>query len=219
MYFLLYNLLDYKGSATLVHHVPGAFFMVYFTQQRGTYIFQLRVPRKNQAQFGQLIRVQLGTSDLAAAKVLSMHLAAQWLARFSGLELPATFVAQPPSVDDAATGGNSSGKPDTGPGLKPDMGLPPEARKGPVPHAQTFLAVFEYWRDLNPSRPLRTIVEFEAGAEAFDRFIQRPVAQLDRRLVAAYRDALLARSLHPKTVTNKLSHISAMLQAAVDAGL
>lgn len=99
------------------------------------------------------------------------------------------------------------------------MGLPPEAHKGPVPHAQTFLAVFEYWRDLNPSRPLRTIVEFEAGAEAFDRFIQRPVAQLDRRLVAAYRDALLARSLHPKTVTNKLSHISAMLQAAVDAGL
>ncbi|WP_112485510.1 site-specific integrase [Thiomonas sp. X19] len=193
--------------------------MVYFTQQRGIYLFQMRVPRKHQAQFGQLIRVQLGTSDLAAAKVLSMHLAAQWLARFSGLELPVTSAAHPPSVADAALASNGSEKPDVGPALEPSMGPAPNAPKGPVPHAQTFLAIFEYWRDLNPSRPLRTIVEFEAGAEAFDRFIQRPIAQLDRRLVAAYRDALLARSLHPKTVTNKLSHLSAMLQAAVDAGL
>jgi integrase len=216
LYILLYRLLEPKKLRGVVLQRPGAFFMPYLTLQRGTYYFQLRVPRKHQTEFGPLVRVCLGTSDPAAAKVLAMHLAAQWLARFSGLTLP-TLGALP----CADTGLNSDGASlAESASIPPERGDAPQPSPAPVPlaHSHKFIAVFEYWRDLNPHRPLRTVVEFESCAEAFDRFIQRPVAQVDRRLVAAYRDSLLARSLHPKTVTTKLSHLSAMLQASVDAG-
>ncbi len=190
--------------------------MAYVTLQRGTYYFQLRVPRKHQAEFGPLIRICLGTHEPDTAKALGTHLAAQWLARFSGLALPTTLGAMP--VPTLPTLGSASGEPLTALLAESGCASPPLSPGAPVAHAHKFLSVFEYWRDLNPNRPLRTVVEFEACAEAFDRFIQRPVAQIDRRLVAAYRDSLLARSLHPKTVTTKLSHLSAMLQASVDAG-
>lgn len=73
--------------------------MVYMTQQRGAYFFQMRVPRKHRAEFGELIRVQLNTFDREVARILSMSLAAQWLARFSGLQLPAGGVS--PAIDHA----------------------------------------------------------------------------------------------------------------------
>ncbi|OIR00283.1 hypothetical protein GALL_177410 [mine drainage metagenome] len=67
--------------------------MVYMTQQRGAFFFQMRVPRKHRAEFGELIRVQINTFDREVARILSMNLAAQWLARFSGLPLPAVASA------------------------------------------------------------------------------------------------------------------------------
>ena len=73
--------------------------MVYMTQQRGAYFFQMRVPRKHRVEFGELIRVQLNTFDREVARILSMSLAAQWLARFSGLQLPAGGVS--PAIDHA----------------------------------------------------------------------------------------------------------------------
>lgn len=195
--------------------------MVYMTQQRGAYFFQMRVPRKHRAEFGELIRVQLNTFDREVARILSMNLAAQWLARFSGLQLhtggvsatigsaPSLPLMDPLSEQHQACPGTAAPTPQALPG----------ATTTPVAKEHTFVALFEYWRDLNPNRPLRTVIEFEATAEAFDRFIKRPVSRIDRRLVAAYRDSLLTTSLHPKTVTKKLGHLSAILQAAVDAGL
>ena len=190
--------------------------MPYLTLQRGTYYFQLRVPRKRQTEFGPLVRVCLGTNDPATAKVLAMHLAAQWLARFSGLTLP-TLGALPSAEARVASSAPAHAELALNPPGSGDASAPSPTGV-PLAHSHKFIAAFEYWRDLNPHRPLRTVVEFEACAEAFDRFIQCPVAQVDRRMVAAYRDSLLARSLHPKTVTTKLSHLSAMLQASVDAG-
>lgn len=154
--------------------------MPYLTLQRGTYYFQLRVPRKHQSEFGPLVRVCLGTSDPAAAKVLAMHLAAQWLARFSGLTLPT--LGAPPCADTRLNSSDTS-LAELGP-IPLDRGDAPRPSpaSSPLVHSHKFIAVFEYWRDLNPHRPLRTVVEFEACAEAFDRFIQRPVAQVDRRL-------------------------------------
>lgn len=195
--------------------------MVYMTQQRGAYFFQMRVPRKHRAEFGELIRVQLNTHDREVARVLSMALAAQWLARFSGLQLPAILGGAmsdraPPELSVVPAVGQSPER--TAP-TAPAVSTVPEVDTTPVAKEQTFFALFEYWRDLNPNRPLRTVIAFEATAKDFDGFVNRPVSGIDRRIVAAYRDSLLKTALHPKTVTKKLGHLGAILQAAVDAGL
>ena len=199
--------------------------MVYMTQQRGAYYFQMRVPRKHRGEYGELIRVALRTSDREVARVLATGLAAQWLARFSGLSIPVVPGGSAFSLvqEAALVSGTPLVSVPQGAGAIPPAGpMPPlggEYPAVPVPEDQTFLALFEYWCKLNPNRPLRTVVEFRATADAFDTFAKLPAARVSRRNVAAYRDSLLASSLHPKTVTKKLGHLSAIMQAAVDAGL
>ena len=51
-----------------------------------------------------------------------------------------------------------------------------------------------------------------------DKFMQKTPAQLMRTDITAYRDHLLQRGDARKTVTKKLSFVSAMLQTAYDAG-
>jgi integrase len=77
---------------------------------------------------------------------------------------------------------------------------------------------FEYWRDLTPDRPARTVLEFGATADTFDTAVGKDLGQLTRSDVADYRDALLKEGLAPATVRKRLGFISAMLQTQVDAG-
>ncbi len=81
-----------------------------------------------------------------------------------------------------------------------------------------MLALYRYWRGLNTDRAPSTVREFERLTRTFDKFMQKTPAQLMRTDITAYRDHLLQRGDARKTVTKKLSFVSAMLQTAYDAG-
>ncbi len=61
--------------------------MRYLTLHHGSHYFQIRVLRAMQPRQLRLIRVNPQTADRDLARILAASLAAQRLARFSGLEL------------------------------------------------------------------------------------------------------------------------------------
>ncbi|MBU6483886.1 MAG: hypothetical protein KGJ99_14870 [Betaproteobacteria bacterium] len=80
-----------------------------------------------------------------------------------------------------------------------------------------MLDAFEYWRDLTPGRPPRTVLEFASTAQQFDDRIDKPMAAVTRGDVVGYRDHLLRDGLAAATVRKRIGFVSAMLQTQVDA--
>lgn len=170
--------------------------MRYFTLHHGSYWFQLRVPARLRSVYGQVVRINLQVADAAAAKQLSVRLAADWFSRFSA-NLAGEGPFEPPP---AATPGNHAPVVDA------------------VASQLTMTAAFEYWRELTPDRPPRTVLEFGATAEKFDLRVAKPLPALTRVDVANFRDSLLKDGLSSATARKSLGFISAMIQTQVDAG-
>ncbi|HRO52579.1 MAG TPA: site-specific integrase [Alicycliphilus sp.] len=152
------------------------------------------------------------------AKTLALRLAAEWLVRFSHEpeapldehpspaeigQSPLPLVVAPPEPVAPALSRAAQATPDT---------------SGLSPHVANMLALYRYWRGLNTDRAPSTVREFERLTRTFDKFMQKTPAQLMRTDITAYRDHLLQRGDARKTVTKKLSFVSAMLQTAYDAG-
>lgn len=87
-----------------------------------------------------------------------------------------------------------------------------------MPEHDRLATLHEYWRDLTPGRPERSVVEFELAAHSFDKVIGVGISRMTRADVARYRDHLLSQGLQPATVIKRLGHLSAMVQTYVDAG-
>lgn len=122
--------------------------MAYFTRHGSGFRFQIRVPARARERYGSLIRVDLQTNDPQAAKVLSLRLAAEWLIKFAT-----------PAPDDSF--GTSAGAASAaGPGTADETQL---------------MGAYDYWRDLTPNRPPRTLLEFERTAESFDAIVGKPL--------------------------------------------
>lgn len=170
--------------------------MRYFTAHNGSYWFQMRVPAALRARYGELVRVNLQTQERSVARQLSLRLAAEWLTRFS-MNLAGEEFELPPSASV----------------------IPAVAVNAPAaPACGRMLEAFEYWRELTPGRPERTLMEFASTAELFDLRVGKPLSELTRLDVAAFRDSMLADGLAPPTVRKKVGFISTLLQAQVDAG-
>lgn len=203
--------------------------MRYLTLHHGSYYFQIRVPRAMQPRHGRLIRVNLQTADRDLARILAVSLAAQWLARFSGLELGSGPLFAPVNTQ-SPTDVNIDGVSERRVAMcaasaepvvhGPAVAVEQDGRllKRFVPAKQGVTALHAYWRSLVPQRPERSVIEFEVTANSFDEVIGLPVNQLTRADVATYRDHLLRQGLKPSTVVKRLGHLSAMLQTYVDAG-
>lgn len=168
--------------------------MPYFTRHGTGYRFQIRVPARERAKHGSVIRIDLQTDDPKTAKVLSLRLAAAWLTKFAG-------------ADDAPGGS------------RPTLDSLPASPLGEVRDPSLLMAAaFAYWRDLTPNRPPRTRLDFERTAETFDAIVGKPLAALTRRDIAHFRDTLLADGLAAATVKKHLGFVSTLLQAQYDAG-
>lgn len=141
--------------------------MAYFTRHGNRFRFQIRVPARARERYGSVIRVDLQTDDPQAAKVLSLRLAAEWLTRFVSID-----------GDDIVRGPLGDSKP------RADTVVPADAPQ--------LTAAFQYWRELTPNRPPRTLLEFQRTAESFDTIVGKPLPALTRRDIAHYRDTLLA---------------------------
>lgn len=181
--------------------------MRYLTFHSNSYWFQMRVPASGRERFGTLIRVNLQTADSSVARPLSLRLAAEWLTRFS-------LVAageEPPEAAFLATDAAMAAVPL--PAVSPAPAKP--SRNAP---ATRLMQAYEYWRDLTPGRPERTLMEFESTAELFDEKVTKALVDLTRADVAGFRDALLLQSLAAATVKKKLGFVSTLLQTQVDAG-
>lgn len=165
--------------------------MRYLTLHHHRYWFQIRVPGRLRGRYGPVVRVNLQTEDPATAKLLSLHLAAEWLTKFAAAAVPDDPEPNPPPAPDAATGATETAH---------------------------LTAAFEYWCALTPNRPPRTLIEFERTAETFDEIVRKPLASLARRDIALYRDTLLADGLAAATVKKHLGFVSTLLQAQYDAG-
>ena len=178
--------------------------MRYLTLHHNTLWFQIRVPVSLRARYGTLVRVNLQTADRALAQPLSLRLAAEWLTRFSliaaGTEpLPAWASAG----HDAAV-------------MTPPAG--PNAPVAQPADGPRLFQAFEYWRDLTPGRPERTLMEFQSTADLFDARVGKPVSALLRSDIAGFRDSLLLEGRAAATVRKRVGFVSAMLQAQFDAG-
>ncbi len=165
--------------------------MRYCTHHKNGYRFQIRVPAAARPRYGTLIRVDLQTDEPRTAKLLSLHLAAEWLTKFAAAAAPDDPEPAPAPVPDTATDSSET---------------------------LHLTAAFEYWRALTPNRPPRTLIEFERTAETFDEIVRKPLASLARRDIAHYRDTLLADGLAAATVKKHLGFVSTLLQAQYDAG-
>ena len=190
----------------------------YLTTHHGSFWFQIRVPVAHQPRHGLRVRTNLQTNDPAVAKTLALRLAAEWLVRFSHEpeapldehplpaeigQPPLPLVVAPPEPVAPALSRAAQAAPETS-----DLS----------PHIADMLALYRYWRGLNTDRAPSTVREFERLTRTFDKFMQKTPTQLMRTDITAYRDHLLQRGDARKTVTKKLSFVSAMLQTAYDAG-
>ena len=190
--------------------------MNYLTMHHGSYYFQMRVPVSHREQFGKLLRTNLQTKDANVARVLAFGMASHWLARFSGLETGLAAMPIPIQGTDSMVVGLAAA---SMPHQQPTALVISESRRpAALRDDQRMFSLFEYWRDLSPSRLMRSIAEFELTAASFDKVIGVPVQQLIRSDVAAYRDHLISTGLAPATIIKRLGHLSAVLQTAVDAG-
>ena len=141
--------------------------MRYLTLHHNSFWFQIRVPASLRARYGLLVRVNLQTTERAHAQTLGLRLAAEWLTRFSQV-----------AAGDEQTPVRDKGDPQV-PGTTLLAG--PEAPQ-PVqlPPGPSLFQAFEYWRDLTPGRPERTVMEFQSTADLFDQRVGKPVAALTR---------------------------------------
>ncbi|WP_409993919.1 tyrosine-type recombinase/integrase [Roseateles albus] len=190
--------------------------MNYLTLHHGSFYFQMRVPVAHRERFGKLLRTNLQTKEAAVARALAYGMASHWLARFSGLESSIPALPSLPQATESTLGSSTTSTHVP----KESMALPVnESRRAIALSAdQTMFCLFEYWRDLSPSRLMRSVAEFELTAASFDKVVGVPVEQLTRSDIAAYRDHLISTGLAPATIIKRLGHLSAVLQTAVDAG-
>ncbi|SCC95772.1 hypothetical protein THIX_90547 [Thiomonas sp. X19] len=88
------------------------------------------------------------------SRILSMSLAAQWLARFSGLQLPAGVVGVSGSLDSQPAADLPSQAHHDGFAAVPPTQALPDIASPQAPREQTFVALFEYWRIGATSTPI-----------------------------------------------------------------
>lgn len=190
----------------------------YLTTHHGSFWFQIRVPVAHQPRYGLRVRTNLQTNDPAAAKTLALRLASDWLVRFSHPpETPLPVYLLTASAPEQPAPTSVSLPEPMAPALSEAAQATPDT-SGLSPHVADMLALYRYWRGLNTDRAPSTVREFERLTRTFDKFMQKTPAQLMRTDITAYRDHLLQRGDARKTVTKKLSFVSAMLQTAYDAG-
>ena len=180
--------------------------MRYLTLHHNAYWFQIRVPASLRARYGQVVRVNLQTADRAVAHPLSLRLAAEWLTRFS---LIAADSEPPAAWSDAFL-------------TLPEALMPPSGGKAAPSDSSgqrpRLFQAFEYWRDLTPGRPERTVMEFQSTADLFDARVGKAMADLQRSDIAGFRDSLLREGRGAATVRKRVGFVSAMLQTQFDAG-
>lgn len=182
----------------------------YLTLHHGAYYFQLRVPAALRARYPDPhVRAHLGTKEESVAAPLALQMAAHWLTRFSveaaGGNANVVPLPTAPAIGDSSDSGPTSGS-------NSSLATPRSCE------GKTMVDAFGYWQPLVRNRPERTVQEFGATAEDFDRRIGLSTPALTRADVARYRDMLLADGLAAATVTKRMGFISAMLQAEFDAG-
>ena len=80
--------------------------------------------------------------------------------------------------------------------------------------------LYEHWASSAGDRPPGTTSAFKTASEQFGAFIGgRPIQEVVRKDIIAFRDYLLKSEMKPKTVETKVALIRAMCQVAVDAGI
>lgn len=78
-----------------------------------------------------------------------------------------------------------------------------------------LLDFYEYWRTATP-RPSKTEATYKATVTLFlDIVGDKPASELRKADFVAFKDALVERKLHFKTVSNKVVHLKAILNHAV----
>lgn len=167
-----------------------------------TYYFQIRVPAVLRAQYGTLVRLNLGTEEREIARPLALQLAAYWLTRFSAESVGDRLAFAPPQAIASL----------------PTTATPDAANAVGMNISLRMADAFAYWQGLVTRRPERTVREIGASADDFDARMGIDLARVKRNDVARYRDLLLADGLAPATVTKRLGFIGAMLQTLYDAG-
>jgi len=91
-------------------------------------------------------------------------------------------------------------------------------RKSPRILARDNLdAALDYWRSLHPDSREGTFREFRTVIDEFSERVRKPIAQLERRDIVAYRDFLLQKGAARGTVSKKIGLIGTLLQTLVDA--
>jgi len=85
--------------------------------------------------------------------------------------------------------------------------------------AMRMEGLFNLWSADVKGRPVGTVLAFKTAFEQFRRFIgDRPVAEVTKKLVLAFRDKLLHEDKRAvKTVETKLNLLAAMFQVLVDS--
>lgn len=193
--------------------------MSYLTLHHGTFWFQLRVPVPHADRFGKIVRLNLQTSDPAAAKALALRLASEWLTRFqteSLLTQSGGLIPQPEL--DGGSGDFPESKPQTSDVPRTASVIVPSIEKKAAPTV-TDKVLFDAWDRLDRERVGTTTRDMREAITAFRKVCRKPWAELERRDVANFRDHLLAKRLARATVAKKVGFISTLLQVGVDAGL
>ncbi|MEJ2631703.1 MAG: hypothetical protein P8011_18565 [Acidihalobacter sp.] len=83
----------------------------------------------------------------------------------------------------------------------------------------TLQDAFEDWKRYDPNRPDKTVGDVARLVAEFDAHTQgKPIEQIERAEVIAYRDALTARPLASKTVSKRINLLCALINTVIDSG-
>lgn len=194
--------------------------MSYLVTHHGSYWFRIRVPARHVGCYGRVVRINLQTTERAIARTLSLRLAAEWLSRFCDCAeaRPTELTAFPPPPDEALPPPACPPVPAAAPRPLKRARKPDVVVSGPAPAARSLSALLTYWKALHPTSAASTVIEMRHAVRMFERQCRKPVTDIQRADIVAFRDTLIGEGRARTTVAKKVGFVGTLLQLAFDGG-